>query len=292
MLANELHESILDSDKRGVCMTNFNLGIVSCEANEFSKAHAFFNEALKLQLEISGADSLEVAKIHGQIGKKYLKEKNYTESLHFYKLAYETEKMAATDYAVAGTAEKIGNLHLKMSEDGLAIVWFEEALALKRKLNATVGKLLYNLGEACINTCNFDKALEYSNEAWKTDFERDGNYHQSTLNSRCMTARIKVLKVDYEGALADYEEILKTKREMTNSEESKAITLMDIGHVCLRMNNYSKSQENFDEARKMLVQIYGYDERGHPTIELVEKYIAELNEKKKDKTKRRSILSM
>mmetsp|Transcript_57946 Transcript_57946/g.67628 ORF Transcript_57946/g.67628 Transcript_57946/m.67628 type:complete len:113 (+) Transcript_57946:1450-1788(+) len=97
-----------------------------------------------------------------------------------------------------------------------------------------------------------------------------------------MIARVKSLKGDHIGALSDYEEILNTKRNEMRTvcpDESKAVTLMDIGYVCLMMGKYSKSHENFNEAKNILLRVYGDEQHGHPSIKRVEKYISDLNEK-------------
>lgn len=279
--AKDLHESCNDRDNRGLCTALINLGRVSRLDCKFDKAHTFFSEALELQIQLCGSNSLEVAKIHNQIGNTFMKEEKYDDALHSFQLVYETENATATNYAIAATAEKIGNLHLIKNEYNLAITHFEDALSLKQKFHIVMGTLPFQLCVAYLKLGDFDKASAHSHAAWQSSIERNGENHENTLVSRSMYARAKSLKGDHVGALSDYEAILNVKQTITTSDESKAITLMELGFVYLKTRKYKLAQDNLSMAHDIILQTCGGNEDAHPAIKLLEEHIKILEKKNK-----------
>jgi len=96
-----------------------------------------------------------------------------------------------------------------------------------------------------------------------------------------MVARVKEIRCEHKEALQEYKEILNIKQTEKATNESVAITLIDLGHVYLMMKMFDLADENLSTALDTLLGIKGTTDKRNSAIDAVEWYLYELNKERK-----------
>jgi signal transduction histidine kinase len=150
-------------------LVNKNLGDASLELNEFKKAIYYFEKVEKLP--ITRKQDFKISLIYENLGISYLHLNQFSKSeVYLFKSKKIQEKEKDT-VSLISLYMDIANLYYLQYKDKLAILYFEKAYALSKKVKIFDKKRDASLNMAVVeeNRGNFKQALVYRKESeqWK-----------------------------------------------------------------------------------------------------------------------------
>jgi len=154
------------NDKLGIANMLNNLGAVNFNQGDDEKAIEYYLESLKVSEEIG--DKLRIATALVNIGAVYFNKKaTHNLALQYYLKALPLSEELGDQDAIGTSAVNIGEIYLIRKDDKSALIYFERALeAYKKSENGNVPYALYNIGRVYTQRNDFNRAINYQQEAY------------------------------------------------------------------------------------------------------------------------------
>ncbi|MBK6963844.1 MAG: tetratricopeptide repeat protein [Bacteroidales bacterium] len=156
----------LIGDKLGIANMLNNLGAINFNEGDDEKAIQYYLESLKVSEEIG--DKLRIATALVNIGAVYFnKNATHDRALEFYLKALPLSEELGDHDAIGTSAVNMGEIYLARGDDKSALFYFEKALdAYKKSENGNVPYALNNIGKVYAKRKDYQKAIEYQQEAF------------------------------------------------------------------------------------------------------------------------------
>jgi tetratricopeptide (TPR) repeat protein len=150
---------------------NIILGNYPQALENFSKAQLIFESQTDKNNEVKNG----LAKAYGSIGIVFSEQSNYANALNYYLKSVKIYENLKEQAKVAKLYNNIGIVYKSQSSDFKALEYFVKAQKIQEKLkDVNIGITLTNIANCYLNQKNYDKALEYYNQA-KISFDLHPN---------------------------------------------------------------------------------------------------------------------
>jgi len=150
---------------------NIILGNYPQALENFSKAQLIFESQTDKNNDVKNG----LAKAYGSIGIVFSEQSNYANALNYYLKSVKIYENLKEQAKVAKLYNNIGIVYKSQSSDFKALEYFVKAQKIQEKLkDVNIGITLTNIANCYLNQKNYDKALEYYNQA-KISFDLHPN---------------------------------------------------------------------------------------------------------------------
>ncbi len=281
-----------DSLKTKLPILLFSYGSMLSYSGEYTKAIASLNEIIALNKTSKKPDKLLEARVFIQLGVINFFQKNWDESLYYYKKAEKGALELGSKQGLSIAKNNIANIYQKKKAYPKAIGGYKESLVLQKELKdtATICNTYFNIGTCYEELKQPTKASLYFNKSY--EFANAINDVEILTLSLIHQGSIATEQKQYEQAeflldLAENKIKLHGYRQVLSELYNSKTNLYE------RQGNYQKALATYKKNSSLLDSIANSDLRMR-TKELEVKLKTEEKEQKiilqKEKIKNRNIL--
>jgi tetratricopeptide (TPR) repeat protein len=171
-------------------------------------------------------------------------------------------------YWEATCLNNLGIAHQQQGDAAAALKWFEQALALARKVPDPGSSLLLttlgNLGEVHRKNGDLGPALQYHEEALAVARKVHGDRHPAVASALRTVGRLLHDRGEYARALRRHEEALALFRRLHGEKhDAVATALNDVGLAHARLGAPRRALEQYDAALAIARALHGPE---HPAV--------------------------
>lgn len=231
--------------KPGIANSLMNIGVIYKSSSEFSKALEYGYKSLKICEEIDqkpgiAANLGNLGNIHNQMGQK-------DKALECYLKAYEIDKEMKNDYGIGVSLVNIGSIYLAKKEYQKAMDYLIQSIEVRKKIGSIQGLAIsYNtLGDVYLAIKNvfraeecYRESLKLSRESGAMDSEKDANHGLYTISK---------MKQDPTNALVFYEEYVRLKDSIFNSEKNEVLNSLKTQYELEKQENELKQKSEIEK---------------------------------------------
>ncbi len=238
--------------KKGMGMANTCIGVNYINKADYTKALAYYTEALKIAEETG--DKYSIASSTGNIGVVYKDQGDYHKALEYYFKALKIAGEIADKEEIAVNTSNIGLVYMALSDYPRALEYFFKALKLDEELgkNNSIASVNCSIGIIYKNQGDYPKALEYYFKALELD-EKLGN-KQGIADVTDDIGNAYCYQKDYPRALEYLLKALKLAEESGNKFGIAAVT-GNISNIYKDQKNYTMAVESSMQALKLFEEI-------------------------------------
>ena len=247
-------------DDISVGMTLNCLGVLyyHLSAEESERAMDCFQQALRIQNQVHGADSTDEATTLNNLGRVHVQREEFDDALLYYKRALEIRRQCLgpdnIDYAATGfnTAQCLHNKG-KLDE---AIHLYEEflrvALVKFSKNHRDIAVVLSGIAQIHQERKEYEKALRLYNESLAVGRGALGDYHSEVAMLLNRIGNFHFEQENFEEALNAYKEGLRIeKRVLEKTHPNIIVTLSNIGEIYRQRNEFDNAIRLYSEAMEL-----------------------------------------
>ena len=218
------------------------------------------DDLLDINKKEYGENSKEVARSYYDKAEYYLRKFDYNKSQNYYKKSIEIiKKVKNEDLYKAYLIKAYSLLLLKLEKPNDAIELLNESLEIylknEDKERSQLGSTYYALGKAYYQLKDYDKALEYSNLAYKILVEESGITSYDATSPMHVLALINSKKGNFSEALELINKVIELRKSFYANEnhvniltvyESKAEIYHDMNNLYMELKVLKELQEKLE----------------------------------------------
>jgi serine phosphatase RsbU (regulator of sigma subunit) len=231
--------------KPGIANSLMNIGVIYKSSAEFSKALEYGYKSLKICEEIDqkpgvAANLGNLGNIHNQMGQR-------DKALECYLKAYGIDKELKNDYGIGVSLVNIGSIYLAKKEYQKAMEYLIQSIDVRKKIGSTQGLAISYivLGDTYFAIKNvfraeecYRESLKLSRESAAMDAEKDANLG---------LYRISKMKKNPEYALQYYEEFVRLKDSIYNSQKNEVLNSLKTQYELEKQENDLKQKSEIEK---------------------------------------------
>jgi Nif-specific regulatory protein len=235
-------------DSKGTAAAYNNLGVLAMSQGDWKETENLYLESLRLDEDNYSLNGISF--VYNNLGYLFDEKGDYLKSLYYLQKAYEIQLLLNDRYTVANILINIGVNHMDNGKYQLAANSFQEALQVSYKLNYYRLEIasLDNLGVCYFRWGDWTKAINYYKDAIKKS--RENNFFEGLCQSYNNIGELYMRRGELELAIDFYSRARELLPKF-NDDFQKADLYGNLGQALTLMNKFS-------EAYSYLVQSYEF----------------------------------
>lgn len=256
------------TEKRNLAACYNNIGIIYKSQCDSQKALEFFEQSLRIRLELFGYDHPEVAESYNNIGTVYQEQGNFGKALSNFNESLRIRlKFSKENHPeIARTYYNIGTIYSFQGECHQALRYHEKALGIRLHVygeyDINVAASYFQIGRIYLSQGDYMKALEYNEKVLTSQRENIDN--PIVANSYNSLGLIYHSQGDYAKALEYFNKALQILLKVFNDDHiDVAESYNGIGLVYYSQSDYAKALEYLEKALQIIIKSFG---EKHPNV--------------------------
>ncbi|MCF7920258.1 MAG: sigma 54-interacting transcriptional regulator [Candidatus Cloacimonetes bacterium] len=225
-------------DISGKSAANNNLGVLAMTQGDWKETEQLYLESLKLDEQRFNLNGISY--VYNNLGYLFDEMGDYERSLHYLRKAYDIQLLLNDRYTMANILINIGVNHMDNGKYQEAASSFQEALQISIKFNYYRLEIasMDNLGVCYFRWGDWNKAISYYNRAIKKS--QENNFFEGLCQSYNNIGELYMRRGELELAMDFYQQA-KELLPKFNDEFQKADLFGNMGLNLTLMSKYSES---------------------------------------------------
>jgi tetratricopeptide (TPR) repeat protein len=260
----------LTKNKKNLAITYLNLGTVYFALDEFDDAIEHFEEAIKLQSELSIVEDLQWAYAYSSLAMAWNRQANYEKAMGYFEksLVLFLSKLPFNHPQLADIHNNIACLHCDLGEYSLAKKNYEKSLNIQLVVlpnnHPSLGETYNNLGGVQAILGEYEEALQNYENALGIRVRNLSNNHPSIANTHINIGTLHFDNGNYTAALQSYERSLQIQLiSLHPNHASVGLTYSSMGTVLVKLQRYDEALIHFEKALEIKLAKLP---KNHPSI--------------------------
>lgn len=267
----QILEQILKFDSEEGIAESFDLlGQLYSNLGQFAKAEMLVQDALAYSIHRYGADTLQVAILHNNLGRLYDKHKDFSQAEEHYRLAFQTgERLLGKADPFCQTAlSNLGILYLNAKQLKPAMQVFQEVFDIRKALYGTKHRLtlktINSMGVCNLFMEKLEEAQRLLEQAYEGQKEVLGPKHPTTSVTLSNLADLSVRQQKFFKAERIQRELLETYKQQFGETHEQVINMeLALAATLLGQEKPEEAVRQYEAVVPKQIRFYG---ENHPMV--------------------------
>eukprot|EP00505_MAST-04D_sp_SCG-Rhode-Island_P004308 Stramenopile-MAST_4_protein_4308 len=258
-----------EGEEKMTAATYNNMASVYDDQGEYTKALAFYDKSLAINLKVFGPDHPSTARTYGNMASVYKTDGEYTQALAFHEkcLAIQLKTLGPDHPDTAGTYGNMASVFSGQGEYTKALAFYDKALHIELKTlgpeHPSTTSTYNNMAGVYYHQGEYTQALAFYDKTLVIDLKTLGPDHPSTATTYSGMATVYSKQGEYTRALAFYDKSLAIRlKTLGPNNPSTATTYGNMASLYSQQGEYTKALAFFDKSLAILLKTVGPD---HPS---------------------------